>query len=85
MGLFRDGEGAKKIGNKSGFLAGIMRRYGKEVVTAEASGMAGTGDAPAAVTAAAVTADDDDDDDDDDGCDTGVKDVRRIAAARGSA
>ena len=34
MRLFSDGDNLKKIGNKSGFLAGIMRRYNKEVVGA---------------------------------------------------
>ena len=37
------------------------------------------------IDAARRVDDADDDDDDDDGCDTGVKDVRRTAAARGSA
>ena len=32
--LFSDGDNLKKIGNKSGFLAGIMRRYSKEVIGA---------------------------------------------------
>ena len=37
LDLFRDGDNLSKVGNKSGFLAGIMRRFSKEALAAGAS------------------------------------------------
>jgi hypothetical protein len=38
--LFRDGNNLKKVGNKSGFLAGIMRRFSKDTAAKTASSSA---------------------------------------------
>lgn len=38
--LFRDGENLSKVGNKSGFLAGIMRRFSKDAQAAAVSSKA---------------------------------------------
>ena len=37
IGLFKDGDNLARVGNKSGFLAGIMRRYSKDSKAASSS------------------------------------------------
>jgi hypothetical protein len=75
--LFTDGDNLKKIGNKSGFLAGIMRRFSKEMAGTSSSktskaGAGGKKGAPVGAATAAggvgeagVGSDDDTDDHDD--------------------
>ena len=38
LDLFKDGDNLSKVGNKSGFLAGIMRRFSKDALAAGAGG-----------------------------------------------
>lgn len=42
--LFRDGDNLSKVGNKSGFLAGIMRRYSKDLADAVPVSVSGASD-----------------------------------------
>ena len=55
--LFRDGENLSKVGNKSGFLAGIMRRFSKDTQAAAVSSKAVSSSSKAR-SADALTSDD---------------------------